>query len=181
MYRITISSADEKAVRQQEQAAPEGVQRSNQARFQRPGENLPKAPVVDPALIFKGGILLAALLVAALILWIVKSLMAPVPVPTHAHASTPSSGEISEAPAPAPAGTVTIVALEAVRIKVVRKSDGLELFQGALQAGDRRDYPNTPLYLTATELGSIEIEYKGHRYPTGHTGHDRIQFDFSSR
>jgi hypothetical protein len=27
----------------------------------------------------------------------------------------------------------------------------------------------------------VEIEYKGHAYPTGHTGHDRIQFDFSSR
>jgi hypothetical protein len=27
----------------------------------------------------------------------------------------------------------------------------------------------------------VEIEYKGRRYPTGHSGHDRIQFDFSSR
>ncbi len=73
------------------------------------------------------------------------------------------------------------MALEPVRIKVVRKSDGVELFQGPLQAGERREYPNVPIYLTATELGSVELEYKGRRYPTGHTGHERIQFDFSSR
>jgi hypothetical protein len=64
---------------------------------------------------------------------------------------------------------------------VVRKSDGVELFQGPLQAGERREYPNVPLYLTATDLGAVELDYKGHRYPTGHTGHERIQFDFSNR
>ena len=63
----------------------------------------------------------------------------------------------------------------------MRKSDGVELYQGPLQAGERRDYANVPIYLTASELGSVEIEYKGHRYPTGHTGHDRIQFDFTGR
>jgi hypothetical protein len=79
-----------------------------------------------------------------------------------------------------PAATVGIVALDAVRIKVVRKSDGAQLFQGALQSGERQEYPNVPIYLTASELGAVEIDYKGRRYPTGHTGHDRIQFDFSN-
>jgi hypothetical protein len=79
-----------------------------------------------------------------------------------------------------PAATVSIVALDAVRIKVVRKSDGMQLFQGALQAGEHQEYPNVPIFLTASELGAVAIDYKGHRYPTGHTGHDRIQFDFSN-
>jgi hypothetical protein len=35
--------------------------------------------------------------------------------------------------------------------------------------------------LTASDLAAVEIEYKGHRYPTGHSGHERIQFDFSTR
>jgi len=64
---------------------------------------------------------------------------------------------------------------------VVRKSDGFELFQGRLQAGERRDFANVATILTASELGSIELEYKGHRYPTGRVGHERIQFDFSAR
>jgi hypothetical protein len=76
---------------------------------------------------------------------------------------------------------VSIVALADVRTKVVRKSDGAELYQGPMQSGEHRDYANVPIYLTASELGAIEIEYKGKRYPTGHSGHDRIQFDFSSR
>ena len=75
----------------------------------------------------------------------------------------------------------TLVALEPVRIKVVRKSDGVELFQGSLQSGERRDYPNVPIFLTADNLAAVDLEYKGHRYPTGHSGHERIQFDFSGR
>ena len=70
---------------------------------------------------------------------------------------------------------------EAVRIKVVRKSDGVELFQGPLQAGERKEFPNVPLFLTASDQAAVEIEYKGRRYPTGYTGHERIQFDFSNR
>lgn len=81
----------------------------------------------------------------------------------------------------APAAVVSIVALQPVRVKLVRKSDGVELFQGALQTGEHREYPNVPIYLTASDLSLVEIEYKGRQYPTGHTGHDRIQFDFSSR
>jgi hypothetical protein len=89
--------------------------------------------------------------------------------------------ESPEAPAAQPAATVAIVALEQVRVKVVRKSDGVVLYQGAMEAGERRDYPNVPIYLTATEIGAVEIEYKGHRIPTGRTGHERVQFDFSNR
>ena len=64
---------------------------------------------------------------------------------------------------------------------IVRKQDGAELFQGPLQTGERKDYANVPIYLTASDLAAVEIEYKGHRYPTGHAGHERIQFDFSTR
>jgi hypothetical protein len=145
-------------------------------RFPRPGENLPKTPAIDPALMFKAGkILLFAVGILAVI-WIIKSLSSPgTAVPAPQRAAAPVAAEVS-----GPAGSVTVVALEPVRIKVVRKSDGVELFQGALQAGERREYANVPIYLTASELGAVEIEYKGRRYPTNHSGHERIQFDFSN-
>lgn len=176
---LAISSADERGEPQAESAASESSQRP-QARFQRPGENLPKGPAVDPALVFKGGIFLAALLAVAIVVWILKTLFAPVPAPASARGPASAASEPIEA-ASSPAATVSIVALEPVRIKVVRKSDGMELYQGPLQGGERRDYPNVPIYLTATDLAAVELDYKGHRYPTGHSGHERIQFDFSNR
>jgi transcriptional regulator with XRE-family HTH domain len=177
---LAISGPDERGGEQAEPAASEPTPRTQQARFQRPQGGLQKGPAIDPALVFKGGIFVAFLLVVVVIIWIVKSITGSGAAPAASRAVVTSS-EISDAPAPATAPTVTIVALDAVRIKVVRKSDGTELFQGPLQAGDRKDYANVPIYLTASDLAAVEIEYKGHRYPTGHSGHDRIQFDFSSR
>jgi cytoskeletal protein RodZ len=177
---LAISSADERGEQQPESAASESSQRP-QARFQRPGENLPKGPAIDPALVFKGGIILGGVLILVILYWVAKTLFSPVPGQTGVRSTPSTVSEPVETAASVPAASVSIVALEPVRIKVVRKSDGVELYQGALQAGERREYPNVPIYLTATDLGAVELDYKGHRYPTGHTGHDRIQFDFSSR
>jgi cytoskeleton protein RodZ len=177
---LAISSPDERGEQQGEAPPGESSQRPHQARFQRPGENLPKGPAIDPALVFKGGIALVGVLLLLGVFWIIKSLAGSGAAPASAGVPARAPSEISDAPA-APAPVVTIVATQPVRIKLVRKSDGVELFQGPLQAGDRRDYPNVPIYLTASELSAVEIEYKGHEYPTGHSGHDRIQFDFSSR
>ena len=176
---LAISSAEEHGGGTGDASPQDAPARTGQPRFQRPGESLPKPPPLDPALVFKGGIVIVIIAVVLLGVWVVRTLVsssAPAPAPR----SAPAVSEAAEAPV-APAPTVTIVGLEAVRIKVVRKSDGVELYQGPLQAGERRDYANVPIYLTASELGSVEIEYKGHRYPTGHTGHDRIQFDFTGR
>jgi transcriptional regulator with XRE-family HTH domain len=174
---LAISSADDRGEVQTDAVASESAPRS-QMRFPRPGESLPKGPAIDPALVFKGGIALAVVIGLLVIAWIVKSLAgsgAPAAAPRVAPA-----GDLSDSSASMPAATVAIVATDAVRIKVVRKSDGMQLFQGSMQAGERQEYPNVPIYLTASELGAVEIDYKGRRYPTGHTGHDRIQFDFSN-
>jgi len=131
--------------------------------------------------VFKGGIVLVIVLGALLLVWIIKSLSGPAPAPATARGAAPSGGEMAETATSAPAATVSVVALETVRIKVVRKSDNVELFQGSLLAGERREFPNVPIFLTASELGAVQIDYKGHRYPTGHAGYERIQFDFSNR
>jgi cytoskeleton protein RodZ len=174
---LAISTADERTESQSDSQSSEAAPRA-QARFPRPGESLPKGPAIDPALVFKGGIALVVVIALLIIFWIIKSLATSSTPAAVTHSAAPS-GDISDAGA-MPAATVTIVATEAVRIKVVRKSDGVQLYQGALQAGERQEYPNVPIFLTASELGSVEIDYKGRRYPTGHTGHDRIQFDFSN-
>jgi transcriptional regulator with XRE-family HTH domain len=174
---LAISSAD--GGEQASEAGQADALQRPQPRFQRPGENLPKSPAIDPALMFKAGKILLGVVAVLAGIWIIKSLMAPTgTTPAPARSSSVAMTEASESSLPAP--TVTVVALEPVRIKVVRKSDGVELYQGPLQKGERREYANAALYLTASELGAVEIEYKGRAYPTGHTGHDRIQFDFSN-
>jgi cytoskeleton protein RodZ len=178
---LAISTSDDRSDVKPDAPAAEVPQRTQQARFQRPRENLPKGPPIDPALVFKGGIVVVCILVGLIVVWIVKSLAGSSAAPVATRPVSGSVSEITDAPAAAPAATISIIAVEPVKVKVVRKSDGAELFQGPLQAGDRRDYVNVPLYLTASDLSSVEIEYKGHRYPTGHSGHDRIQFDFSGR
>ncbi len=178
---LAISSADERGEPQGEAQAPEPMQRPHPARFQRPGENLPKGPPIDPALVFKGGIVLVGVVLLLVAFWIIKSIAGSGPVPTSTRSTMPPAGELAEVQTAAPASAVSIVAAEQVRIKVVRKSDGVELFQGSLQAGEHKEFPNVPLFLTASDQGAVEIEYKGHRYPTGYTGHERIQFDFSNR
>jgi transcriptional regulator with XRE-family HTH domain len=181
---LAISSPDERGEPPGEPAASEPTARNSQgARFQRPPNTLPKSPAISPAVMMRGGLALAAVLIVAVFVLLYRSFFpgapAPAPAAHAAPAATEAAGEAATSIVPAP--TVTIVALDDVRVKVVRKSDGLELFQGKLAAGERRDYANVPIYLTASELGSVEIEYKGHRYPTGHIGHERIQFDFSGR
>jgi cytoskeletal protein RodZ len=173
---LGISSSDDRSDVQAEPSG-EAINRP-QVRFPRPGENLPKSPPIDPALMFKAGKYLLILIGVLLAAWLIKLLVSSAAPVGNISRAPSAAGEVAEASAPA--SSVSVVALEAVRIKVVRKSDGVELFQGPLQAGERREYANVPLFLTASELGAVEIEYKGHRYPTGRTGHERIQFDFSN-
>ena len=178
---LAISSADERGEAQGEAQSAEPVQRTNQARFQRPGENLPKGPPIDPNLVFKGGIALVAVVLVLVAVWVIKSIADSGPAVKATRSAPLAAAEQAEAVAPAPANSVSIVATEGVRVKVVRRSDGMELFQGPLQAGERKEFPNVALFLTASDQGAVEIEYKGRRYPTGYTGHERIQFDFSNR
>jgi cytoskeleton protein RodZ len=175
---LAISTADERGEPQSDAAASDPAQRP-QPRFPRPGENLPKQPPIDPALMFKIGKALLLIVGLLLVGWIVKSLVGPATTIPTAHSAPAPVSEATDSLAPA--ATVSIVAIEPVRIKVVRKSDGYELFQGSLQAGEHKDFANVPIFFTASELGAVQIDYKGHRYPTGYTGYQRIQFDFSNR
>jgi cytoskeleton protein RodZ len=150
--------------------APGESGRSN-PHLPRGHSNLPKAPVIDPALVFKGGIAIAAIAVVLLIVVGVKSLV-----------SSGASSEVSRAAAaaatnvqPVASETMTFVATAPVRIKVARQSDGVELFQTSLAQGERRDAPNEPLFLTADALQFVQIEFKGKLYNIGATGWNKVK------
>jgi transcriptional regulator with XRE-family HTH domain len=142
-------------------------------RIPRGRTNLPATPLIQPALIFRGGIAVAIAIVALLAFWAVRSLMSGGPA-----APAPAAAAVSPA---APDAVVSIAALDPVRIKVVRQSDGTELYQGPLERGERRDYPNVPLYLTSNALESVEIVYKDKHYSTGQKGWSKVALDFSNR
>jgi cytoskeleton protein RodZ len=132
---LAISSADDRG-EGQGSAAERGRPALQQARFQRPGENLPKGPAIDPALVFKGGIALAVVLVDSSSS---RGSSSRSPGPEHSPASRAPRPRRSPSPRPPCRPRPSrIVALDAVRIKVVRKSDGAQLFQGALQAASAR-------------------------------------------
>ncbi len=168
---LSIASADERS--ESAAGAPPPPPEAN--RVPRGRGNLPAAPLIEPTLIFRGGIALAVIIVALLAFWAVKSLVSEGPAP---------QAPVSAAPA-AVDSVVTISALNPVRIKVVRQSDGTALFPspggtGSLDRGDRHDFPNVPLYLTSTALESVEILYKGRHYSTGQSGYNRVALDFSN-
>jgi cytoskeleton protein RodZ len=118
---------------------------------------------IDPALVFKGGIALAALLGVAVLIWVGKMVFG------GGEAREPAR-EAAAAPLvqPAePAAVVTFSASKPVKIKVVRQSDNFELYQGTLQAGDHFDAPDVPLLLSASEIENVGIDYKGKHYLIG--------------
>jgi transcriptional regulator with XRE-family HTH domain len=164
---LSIATPDEQA-----EAAPVAQPVAAEPRFPRGRSNLPAGPLIQPALVFRGGIAVAIAVVALLAFWAVRSLLSDGPAaPAAAVAAAPA----------APDASVSIGALDAVRVKVVRQSDGAELYQGPLERGERRDYPNVPLYLTSNALESVEIVYKGKHYSTGQKGWSKVALDFSNR
>jgi cytoskeletal protein RodZ len=158
---LTVSSSEDRD--DSPAAGPAAPQAADMGRasphLPRGHNNLPKAPAIDPALVFKGGIAVAIIVVLLLVVVAVKSMV-----------SGGSSSESSQTAAASaslqsvPSDNMTFVALAPVRIKLARQSDGAELFQGPLAQGERHDAPNIPLFLTATALESIQIEYKGKLY-----------------
>ena len=125
------------------------------------GSSLPAGPQIDPALIFKGGIALLALLGIALLFWVGKMIFGG--APKEAEHELP----VATAPAAEPESPLSFVATKPVRIKVARQADGSELFQGNLQAGERREFPNVPLFLSASAIENVQIEFKGQRFNIG--------------
>ena len=160
-----------------------------QPRYGRPASSLPNLPAIDPATFAKavkwvalGALGLAIVLGAS---WILHDISRKAPAVTASAGSSAAAGEGAEAGIgglniAGANGTLTIVATDDVQVKVVQRSgsEGSVLFQGSLRKGERRDFPNLPLYLTATALENVQIEYHGRAYAAG-SGYNRVALDFT--
>jgi hypothetical protein len=135
------------------------------------GAPLP-TPALNPTLVFRGLIVAGAVIAVLLLIWIAKSIFGG-----GAPAAPERPAPAPVAVAPAPEALVSIIATDPVRIKVARQSDGAELFQGQLERNERREFPNVPLWLTATALESVRLEYKGKQFMIQAKGYNRVPID----
>lgn len=127
-------------------------------------------PYVDKALLLKGGLLLAAVaVVVTLVVVGVRSFRSDDTVEPARPAANTATAEVSQ---------ITFVALGTVRIKVVRESDQVELFQGTLVRGESRTFDRGQrLLVTADTRENLEVEVDGRRFPTGLTGYGKFNVD----
>jgi cytoskeleton protein RodZ len=158
---LSISAAED---REERSSAPAGeMERAEVGRGPHQPRNhshLPKTPAIDPALVYKGAIVVGIVVALLLVVGALKYLLGgPAPSESSRVAAPPAVVAAPEA-----AATMSIVARAPVRIKVVRQSDGAELFQGPLATGDHQDFPNVALFVTCTAFESIQLEYKGSFY-----------------
>jgi transcriptional regulator with XRE-family HTH domain len=120
---------------------------------------------IDTALLIKGGIIVAALvIILAIIFGTIKAL--------SGGPAKPAVAEIK----PAAQQTITLVARETVRVKLAQELDGTELFQGTLIKGESRTFPKRgSLLLTAAALQNVDIEIAGRRLVNRYSGYDRVE------
>ena len=80
---------------------------------------------------------------------------------------------------------VTVIALADVRIKVTHSPDETQIFQDWLKAGDRKSFPNIPMYLTGSAIENLQVEFNGRVY-TPYTfvnkkGLQTVRLDFTKQ
>lgn len=120
---------------------------------------------IDTALLIKGGIIVAALVIIAVIIFGTIKALSGGP-------AKPAAAEIK----PAAQQTITLTARETVRVKLAQELDGTELFQGTLIKGESRTFPkHGSLLLTATALQDVDIEIDGRHLVNRYSGYDRVE------
>jgi len=118
---------------------------------------------IDPGLLIKGGLIVAAVVVMVAIIFGIKAL--------SGGPAKSSAAQIK----PAAQQSITLIARDTVRLKLVQELDGTELFQGTLIKGETRTFPKRgSLYLTATAQENVEIEINGKRVPNSNSGYLKV-------
>lgn len=167
---VSVASADERNA--EKASAPGEGHGAEPARLARGGTSLPKGPAIPPQLIFRGGIILGAILILLLVIWGVRALLSD-PVPATADRGSPmTASPVQTSTEP----TITLIALDTVRVKVVQESNNAELYQGTLVRGQTQTVPKRgSLYITASAGKNLEVEIAGKRYPMPFTEYDRAR------
>jgi cytoskeleton protein RodZ len=168
---LSVSTAEERAERPAGAAgeAP-AAESSGPAHTPRHRGAPLSSPSINPALVFKSLKWVGLALGVLLLIWIGKAIFGG----SSEHAASPAPAAVV---APASDPTVTVIATDPVRVKVVRQSNGEELFQGQMEKGERREFPNVPLWVTATALESVRLEYKGKEFMIQAKGYNRVPVD----
>ncbi|MFI5335322.1 MAG: helix-turn-helix domain-containing protein [Opitutales bacterium] len=182
---VSIASADERAA--EKLPAPEPVESAPAEHSRRPaglprsGSSLPKGPAIPPTLIFRGGIILGAVIVLLLIVWGIKAAMSGDEAPAKSRAAAAASAPAAVTTPAEP--TVGLVALNTVRVKVTRKNaDGsagdVLLPDTTMMRGEVRSVPKPgPILIWATEGKNLQVEINGKRYPMPFEGYNRAQIN----
>jgi transcriptional regulator with XRE-family HTH domain len=182
---VSVVSAEERAespvaVAEEKASAPSPARRV-------PGANrrgsAPAGSSIDPAMMFKFVKWAAIGVVAILLLWALKSIFSSAASDHISKSATPVTSSPVSSPQ-SPESTITVVALDAVRVKVaVKNPDGstgdLLLPDTMLMRGESRTITRRgTIYLTANALENVAIEENGRRTnirDQGITGYSRVQ------
>ena len=167
---LSVATADEGGAGESAAAAPEAEStppRRNPSSFTRGGGSLPSGPMIDPNLLFKGGLALAAVVVLLLAIWIGKSIFSSSPAAAPARAVAPSA-----AVQPVPDNKAVITAIDYVSVRVWAKNNdatgsyGEELLPTTvLKRGETASFTKTgPIYMWASQWENIQIDFAGKHF-----------------
>jgi len=163
---VSVASGDDRGERPQAPVAeplPPAEAGRGPGHSQRARSHASPGLQLDPALVFKGGIALVAVVAVVLLIWIGKWMFSGGATKEADHEVVTAAVQPAEAE-----GTLAFVAVKPATIKVVRQSDGYQYVpQRALQEGEHVDVPNVPLLLSADPIENVQIEYKGQRFVIG--------------
>jgi hypothetical protein len=170
---VSVASAGERGDRSSAPAAEASPEQSRaQPKQSRSHTNLPAAPLLDPALVLKIGKISAGVLVAVLVIWGAKSIIGGIAGSSADTAKPAPLPTVATLPAADP--TITIIAIDAVRVKIATVSDGRVLLDATLSRGQTQVLPwPGELYITATAGENLQIEASGKRFGTGFKGYNR--------
>jgi transcriptional regulator with XRE-family HTH domain len=156
-------------------AAPEQESGRSQPRVPRSRNALPTEPVIDPALLYKGLIAIGALVVVILVIFAIRW------ASNSGSGSSRSAAPVATLQSAPDTSTLTLTAAAPIQyLKVVAKSDGRELYNGALNPGDKQDIPNVPVILSSDSLESLRITKGGRTLQLSRVaGRRELQVDLS--
>ena len=177
---VSVASAGERGDRGAPPTESASEQPRQHQKQSRSHTNLPAAPLLDPALVLKGGKIAGGVIVLILVIWGAKSIFSG--LTGSSDSSKPTAASLpAVATQPAAEPTITLIALDAVRIKVAVVADERILVETTLARGQSTVVPKPgALYITATALENVAIEENGRRVQLrdrGFKGYDRIKLD----
>jgi len=133
---------------------------------------LPPENRINPALAFKGLLVLAGVAAVLILIFLTKAIiggnshrMAEANAAATQSAAAAATAEVQAA--------VTLVAIQPVAVRVFRQADSVEIFNEQMTANEHKDFPNEGLIVTASALESVQFEFKGARFRFAAKGRTR--------